>query len=58
MRVKNKMGVKKVRAMKKEVRNMWNELETTFNLDGIIQQENEIKEQKKNLLSLYEETQA
>ena len=36
---------------------MWNELENTYNLQGVTELENDIKAKKKSLLTLYEETQ-
>lgn len=37
---------------------MWNELENTYNLQGVTELENEIKAKKKELLSVHEETKA
>ena len=57
MRNQNIAASKKVSTLKKQVEGMWNELENTYNLQGVTELENDIKAKKKSLLTLYEETQ-
>ena len=53
MRHRNRLGQKKVQAMKKDIEEMWNQLENSYNIEGITQMENEIKDHKQTLLTVY-----
>ena len=58
MRGQNANNAKKVQNLKRQIEGMWNELENTYNLQGVTELENEIKAKKKELLSVHEETKA
>ena len=58
MRGQNANNAKKVQNLKRQIESMWNELENTYNLQGVTELENEIKAKKKELLSVHEETKA